>query len=87
VTTSHASPVGAEGAVTLTGARGPGDMRERLSSHVGENYHHQVSPGFKTSARLETTLSVQSPLPHTTLYSKLQEGVFLSLGTQQDHSI
>jgi hypothetical protein len=30
---------GAVGAVTSTGARGPGDMRERLQSHVGRNYH------------------------------------------------
>jgi hypothetical protein len=32
------------GSVTLTGARGPEDMREHLLSHVGENYHHQVLP-------------------------------------------
>ena len=56
--------VGAVGAVTLTGARGPGDMRECLPSHVGGNYHLQISLGFKTSARLETRLSVHSPLPH-----------------------
>ena len=36
MTTNHASLVGAEGAVTLTGARVPGDMRELLLSHVGE---------------------------------------------------
>ena len=36
MTTNHASPVGAEGTVTLTGARVPGDMRELLPSHVGE---------------------------------------------------
>jgi hypothetical protein len=36
VTTSHASPVGAFGAVTSRGARVPGDMRELLQSHVGE---------------------------------------------------
>ena len=39
MTTSHASPVGAVGAVgvvTSTGARVPGDMREILPSHVGE---------------------------------------------------
>ena len=35
MTTNHAS-VGAEGTVTLTGARVPGDMRELLPSHVGE---------------------------------------------------
>jgi hypothetical protein len=46
----RASPVDAVGAVevvTLTGARGPGDMREHLLSHVGENDHHQVLPWFK----------------------------------------
>jgi hypothetical protein len=31
--------VGAVGAVTLTGARGSGDMIESLLSHVGGNYH------------------------------------------------
>jgi hypothetical protein len=36
MTTSHASLVGAVGVVTLTGARGPGDMRECLPSYVGE---------------------------------------------------
>ena len=65
----RASPVDAVGAVevvTLTGARGPGDMREHLLSHVGGNYHHWVSPGFTTSARLEIRLSVHSPILHTT---------------------
>jgi hypothetical protein len=36
VTTNHASLVGAEGAVTWTGGRVLGDMRELLPSHVGE---------------------------------------------------
>ena len=54
MTTSHASPigaVGAEGAVTSTGARVPGDMRELLLSHVGElsppgsGVQHLASPG------------------------------------------
>ena len=36
MTTNHASLVGAEGVVTSTGARVPGDMRELLPSHVGE---------------------------------------------------
>jgi hypothetical protein len=67
VTKSHASPVGAVGVVTSTGARGPGDMREYLLSHVGGNYHHRGS----TSAQLETRLSVHSPLPHMTLYVPL----------------
>jgi hypothetical protein len=34
VTKSHNSPVGAAGAVTSTEARCPGDIRERLLSHV-----------------------------------------------------
>jgi hypothetical protein len=36
MTASHASLLGAEGVITLTGARVPGDMRELLPSHVGE---------------------------------------------------
>ena len=44
VADSHASPVGAVGAVTLTGARGPGDMVESLPSYVGGNYHRLGSP-------------------------------------------
>jgi hypothetical protein len=36
VTTSHTSPVGAVGVVTLIEAKIPGDMRESLSPHVGE---------------------------------------------------
>ena len=51
------------GVVRSTGARGPGDMRECLLSHVGENYNHQVLPGFHTSAPLETKQFVHSPLP------------------------
>jgi len=31
--------VGAVGAVTLNGARGPADMIECLLSHLGGNYH------------------------------------------------
>ena len=38
-------------------------MREHQPSHVGENYHHWVLLGFTTSTRLETRLSVHSPLP------------------------
>lgn len=56
--------MGAVGAVTSTGDRGPGDMKERLLSNVGRNYHYQVLPGFKTLAQLETRRSVHSPLPH-----------------------
>jgi hypothetical protein len=59
-----ASPVEAVGAVTSTGARVPGDMRECLPSHVGVNYHPKVLQGFKTLAPLETRLSAHSPLPH-----------------------
>jgi hypothetical protein len=36
VTKSHAYLVGAEGVVTSTGSRAPGDMRELLPSPVGE---------------------------------------------------
>jgi hypothetical protein len=36
MTTSHTTLVGAVGAVTSTGARVSGDMREHLPSHVGE---------------------------------------------------
>jgi hypothetical protein len=60
----HTSPVGVVGVITLTGARGPGDMKECLPSHVGGNYHPSGSMGFKTSAQLETRLSIHSPLPH-----------------------
>jgi hypothetical protein len=63
VTASHASPVGAEGEVTLIGARVPGDMRELLLSHVGEL--SPPGPGAQTSARLKTRLSLHSPIPHT----------------------
>jgi hypothetical protein len=56
---------GAMGAVTSTGAGGPGDMVERLQSHVGEITTHWVPLGFKTSAQLETRLSMHSPLPHS----------------------
>ena len=59
--------MGAVGAVILTGSRGSGDMRECLLSHVGGDYHLQISLGFKTSAQLETRLSVHSPLPHISL--------------------
>jgi hypothetical protein len=36
VTTNHDSLVGAEGAVTSTGAKVPGDMRELFPSQIGE---------------------------------------------------
>ena len=36
MTTNSDFLVGVEGAVTSTGARVPGDMRELLPSHVGE---------------------------------------------------
>jgi hypothetical protein len=62
MTTNHASLVGLRGAVTSTGAKGPGDMRELLPSHVGEL--SPPGPGVQTSARLETRLSLHSPMPH-----------------------
>jgi hypothetical protein len=43
----HASPVGAVGAVTLTGTRGPGDMIECVLSHVGGNHHPLGPPGSR----------------------------------------
>jgi hypothetical protein len=55
VTTSqaHASPVRAMGAITLTGARGPGDMREHLLSHVSRN---ELPPlGFSGVHNLSST--------------------------------
>jgi hypothetical protein len=36
MTSSHTSLLGTVGVLTSTGARGPGDMREFLQSHVGE---------------------------------------------------
>jgi hypothetical protein len=56
---------GAVGAVTSTGARGPGDMMEHLLSHVGGNHHPSGLLGFKTYAQLETRLSVHNTLPHS----------------------
>ena len=53
----------AVGAVTSTRARAPGDRRECLLSHVGGNYHPSGSTGVQISTRLETRLSVHSPLP------------------------
>ena len=67
MTTNHASLVGAEGVVTSTGARVPGDMRELLLSHVGEL--SPLGPKVQTSARLETRLSLHSPMPHSSLIS------------------
>ena len=49
--------------ITSTGASVPGDMIKILLSHVGGNYHPSGPMGFKTSALLETRLSVQSLLP------------------------
>jgi hypothetical protein len=64
VTVSHASPMETEGAVTLTGAKVPGDMVEHLLSHVGENYHPSGSPGVQDLASTGTRPSVHSPMPH-----------------------
>jgi hypothetical protein len=60
MSTSCTSPVGALGVVTSTGALSPGDTRELLLSHVGEL--SLLGPGVQTSARLETSLSLHSPL-------------------------
>jgi hypothetical protein len=55
----RASPVGAEGVVICTGARGLGDMRNCLPSHVGQNYDHTSEfTRFQTSAPLETRLCI-----------------------------
>lgn len=53
--------------VTWTGARGLGDMIEHLPSHVGGNHHPSDLLGVKTCVRLETRLSVRSPLLHRVL--------------------
>ena len=60
----------AVGAVTSTGARGSGDMIECLPSHVGGNYHPPGPTGVQ-DFRLETRLSVHSPLPHIRLLINL----------------
>jgi hypothetical protein len=44
------------GSVTLTGARGPGDVMEHPPSHGGGNHHPSGPPEFQTFARLETRL-------------------------------
>ena len=54
MTVNLAFLVGAEGVVTSTGARVPGDMRELLLSHVGElsplgpGVQHLASTGNQT---------------------------------------
>ena len=53
--------VGAVGAVTSTGARGPGDMAEHLPSYVGGNYHPSGSTRVQDLALMEARLSVRSP--------------------------
>ena len=72
MTASHTSLVGAEGAVTLTGARVPGDMRELLPSHVGE-----LSPPGPGVQHLASTgnQAVCSPMSHRGLL------LWFSLGT------
>ena len=68
MTTSHASPEGAVGAlgtvgaVTSTGALSPGDMREHLPLHVGGL--SPSDPGIQLSTQLETRQSLHSPMPH-----------------------
>ena len=61
MTTNHASLVGADRAVTLTGARVPGNMRE-LPSHVGEL--SSPGPGVPHLSSTENQMSVHSPMPH-----------------------
>ena len=81
MTKSYASPVGGVGAVTSKGARGPGDMREHLLSHVGE-LSPPGSTGVQTSARLETKLYVYRPLPHNepSLQLLIHSCLYQSLG-------
>jgi hypothetical protein len=55
--------MGTVGAVTLTGARGPGDMVEHLPSHVGGSYHPS-----------DSRLSVHSPVPHRCVSHNAQKG-------------
>jgi hypothetical protein len=58
---NHASLVGSVG--LITGTKFPGD-RELLPSYVTEL--SPPGPGFQTSARLETRLSLHSPMPNGT---------------------
>ena len=58
--TNHASPVGAVGVVTLTGARVPGDMRE-LPFHVGEL--SPLGPGVTPQLDLTGDQSVYTQCP------------------------
>ena len=53
---------GAVGAVTLTGARGPGDMKEQLPSHVDEL--PPMGPRVHTTA----LISMHSPMPHKAVH-------------------
>jgi hypothetical protein len=78
-------PVGAVGAVTLTGTRDPRDMIERLLSHVDGNYYPPGLTRFPTSASLETRLSVHSPLPHRSFRGRTEgaEGVCNTIGTRK----
>jgi hypothetical protein len=73
MTTSHASPVGAVGAVTSIGALSPGDMWEYLPCYIGEL--SPLGPRVQTSALLETRLSVYSPMPHIYLHSLIYSQV------------
>jgi hypothetical protein len=57
------------GAVTSTGARGPGDMIEHLLPCRWKSL--PMTPGLKTYAQLETRLSVLSPLPTVLLITTL----------------
>jgi hypothetical protein len=77
VTTNHASLVGAEGVVTSTGALNPGDRRELLLSYVGE--FSTQGPVVQTSARLQTRLSVHSPMPHRSPSGQSLDGLSISI--------
>ena len=73
MTANQASLVGAEEgggeAVTSTGARVPGNMREHLLSHVGEL--SSPGPGVHLSTLLETRLFVYSPMSNKNLLQSM----------------
>jgi hypothetical protein len=63
ITSSHASLVGAVGDGNLGKNQCSRSIREYLQCHVGELSPFRV----QTSARLETSLSVHSPILHISL--------------------
>ena len=60
---------------------------EHLRSHVGGNYHPLGPPGFKTYARLETRLSVHSPLPHSSSLGLFLVDLFEFCGLYLGYSV